>query len=204
MTPVGKPDWWDAAREFLLQDELLAPIVEKYSEGSLFGKGDLFATFVNSIIGQQISVIAADAIWNRLKEKVGEITPENISSYTAEEIASCGLTKSKTSYILGIANNPEEFLKQNYSEMTDEEIHKHFITFRGIGPWTSEMLMIFSLLRPNVFSIGDIGLVKAVKILNPRIKTKEEVLREAERWSPYKTAASWYLWRMLDPVPVAY
>ena len=204
MTPVGKPDWWDAAREFLLQDELLAPIVEKNSEGSLYGKGDLFATFVNSIVGQQISVIAAEAIWNRLKEKVGEITPENISSYSAEDIASCGLTKSKTSYILGIANNPEEFLNQNYSEMTDEEIHKHFITFRGIGPWTSEMLMIFSLLRPNVFSIGDIGLVKAVKILNPSIQTKEEVLSEAERWSPYKTAASWYLWRMLDPVPVAY
>ena len=204
MTPVGKPDWWDAAREFLLQDELLAPVVEKYSEGSLYGKGDLFATFVNSIVGQQISVIAAEAIWNRLKEKVGEITPENISSYSAEDIASCGLTKSKTSYILGIANNPEEFLNQNYSEMTDEEIHKHFITFRGIGPWTSEMLMIFSLLRPNVFSVGVIGLVKAVKILNPRIKTREEVLSEAERWSPYKTAASWYLWRMLDPVPVAY
>ena len=204
MTPIGKPDWWDAAREFLLQDELLAPVVEKYSEGSLSGKGDLFATFVNSIVGQQISVIAAEAIWNRLKEKVGEITPENISSYSAEEIASCGLTKSKTSYILGIANNPEEFLNQNYSEMTDEEIHKHFITFRGIGPWTSEMLMIFSLLRPNVFSIGDIGLVKAVKILNPSLQTKEEVLAESERWSPYKTAASWYLWRMLDPVPVAY
>ena len=114
------------------------------------------------------------------------------------------MTKSKTSYILGIANNPEEFLNQNYSEMTDEEVHNHFITFRGIGPWTSEMLMIFSLLRPNVFSIGDIGLVKAVKILNPRIQTKEDVLIEAERWSPYKTAASWYLWRMLDPVPVAY
>ena len=88
--------------------------------------------------------------------------------------------------------------------MTDEEIHKHFITFRGIGPWTSEMLMIFSLLRPNVFSVGDIGLVKAVKILNPGVQTKEEVIAESERWSPYKTAASWYLWRMLDPVPVAY
>jgi len=204
MIPVGKPDWWDAAREFLLQDELLAPVVEKYSDGSLSGKGDLFATFVNSIVGQQISVIAAEAIWNRLKEKVGDITPENISSYSAEEIAACGLTKSKTSYILGVANNPKEFLNQNFSEMTDEEIHKHFIAFRGIGPWTSEMLMIFSLLRPNVFSIGDIGLVKAVKILNPRLQTKEEVLSEAERWSPYKTAASWYLWRMLDPVPVAY
>jgi len=204
MTPVGKPNWWDAARDFLLQDELLAPVVEKYSDGFLSGKGDLFATFVNSIVGQQISVIAAEAIWNRLKEKVGEITPEKISSFSAEEIADCGLTKSKTSYILGIANNPEEFLNQNYSEMSDEEIHKHFVSYRGIGPWTSEMLMIFSLLRPNVFSIGDIGLVKAVKILNPKIQTKEEVLAEAERWSPYKTAASWYLWRMLDPVPVAY
>ena len=200
----GKPLWWDDAVEFLSKDEYLGPIVKRFQGGSLEGKGDLFATFVNSIVGQQISVIAAEAIWNRLKEKVGEITPENISSFSPEEIAACGLTKSKTSYILGIANNPEEFLNQNYLEMTDEEIHKHFITFRGIGPWTSEMLMIFSLLRPNVFSIGDIGLVKAVKILNPSIQTKEEVLSEAERWSPYKTAASWYLWRMLDPVPVAY
>ncbi|MGB1474652.1 MAG: DNA-3-methyladenine glycosylase family protein [Candidatus Poseidoniaceae archaeon] len=204
MMPVGKPDWWDAAREFLLQDELLAPVVEKYSDGFLSGKGDLFETFVNSIVGQQISVIAAEAIWNRLREKVGEITPENISSFSAEEIAACGLTKSKTSYILGIANNPNEFLNQNYSEMSDDEIHKHFTSYRGIGPWTSEMLMIFSLLRPNVFSIGDIGLVKAVKILNPNLESKDEVLNEAERWSPFKTAASWYLWRMLDPVPVAY
>ena len=82
------------------------------------------------------------------------------------------MTKSKTSYILGIANNPEEFLNQNYSEMSDEEIHKHFISFRGIGPWVSERLMIFALLRPNVFSIGDIGLVKAVKLLNPDVHTR--------------------------------
>lgn len=202
--PVGKPDWWDAAREFLLQDESLASVVEKHPDGFLSGKGDLFATFVNSIVGQQISVIAADAIWNRLKEKVGEITPQKISSYSAEEIAACGLTKSKTSYILGVANNPDEFLNRNFSEMSDEEIHKHFITFRGIGPWTSEMLMIFGLLRPDVFSIGDIGLVKAVKILHPEAETKEDVLSIAEKWRPYRTAAAWYLWRMLDPVPVAY
>ena len=204
MIPVGKPDWWDDARNFLLQDELLSPVVAKYSDGYLSSKGDLFATFVNSIVGQQISVIAAEAIWNRLNEKVRVMTPESVSSFSPEEIAACGLTKSKTSYILGIANNPVEFLDKNYSEMSDEEIHKHFISFRGIGPWTSEMLMIFALLRPDVFSVGDIGLVKAVKILNPDIETKEEVLAEAERWSPYKTAASWYLWRMLDPVPVAY
>ena len=204
MLPTGKPDWWESAREFLLQDELLSPVVMQYPGECLSGKGDLFGTFVNSIVGQQISVVAADAIWNRLKQKVGEITPQNISSFSSEEIASCGLTKSKTSYILGVANDPDEFLSPNFSEMSDEEIHKHFTKFRGIGPWTSEMLMIFSLLRPDIFSVGDIGLVKAVKILNPNLETKEDVLLEAERWSPYRTAASWYLWRMLDPVPVAY
>jgi len=200
----GKPHWWDEANKFLLQDDLLGPIVKQHQGESLVGKGDLFATFVNSIVGQQISVIAADSIWNRLKEMVGEITPKQVSSFTHAEIAACGLTKSKATYILGVAENPDGFLSPNWEELTDSEIHKHFVSFKGIGPWTAEMLMIFSLLRPDVFSIGDIGLVKAVKILVPEAETKEDVLQVAERWSPYKTAACWYLWRMLDPVPVAY
>jgi DNA-3-methyladenine glycosylase II len=202
--PLGTPDWWDSANKFLLKDEFLAPVVKTYYGESLTGKGDLFATLVNAIIGQQISVIAADAICGRLVAMVGKITPESISRFSQEEIASCGLTKSKASYILDIANNPEDFLSPNFSEMSDAEINKHFVSFRGIGPWTSEMLMIFGLLKPDIFSIGDIGLVKAVKILEPSIETKEEVTAFAERWSPFRTAASWYLWRMLDPVPVAY
>ena len=200
----GKPHWWDEANKFLLQDDLLGPIVKQHQGESLVGKGDLFATFVNSIVGQQISVIAADSIWNRLKDMVGEITPKQVSSFTHAEIAACGLTKSKATYILGVAENPDGFLSPNWDKLTDSEIHKHFVSFKGIGPWTAEMLMIFRLLRPNIFSIGDIGLVKAVKILVPEAETKEDVLQVAERWSPYKTAACWYLWRMLDPVPVAY
>tara|TARA_B100000405_G_scaffold289461_1_gene238851 strand:- start:236 stop:847 length:612 start_codon:yes stop_codon:yes gene_type:complete len=200
----GKPQWWDEAVEFLSNDEVLAPIVKQYQGGSLEGKGDLFATFVNSIVGQQISVIAAESIWNRLNEMVGEITPSQVCSFTHAEIAGCGLTKSKASYILGVAQNPEDFLSPKWDEMTDAEVHKHFVSFRGIGPWTAEMLMIFSLLRPDVFSIGDIGLVKAVKMLVPEAETKEQVLEVANRWKPYRTAACWYLWRMLDPVPVAY
>ena len=200
----GKPHWWDEANKFLLQDDLLGPIVKQHQGESLVGKGDLFATFVNSIVGQQISVIAADSIWNRLKDMVGEITPKQVSSFTHAEIAACGLTKSKATYILGVAENPDGFLSPNWDKLTDSEIHKHFVSFKGIGPWTAEMLMIFSLLRPNIFSIGDIGLVKAVKILVPEAETKEDVLQGAERWSPYKTAACWYLWRRLDPVPVAY
>ena len=200
----GKPQWWDEAVEFLSNDDILAPIVKQYQGGSLEGKGDLFATFVNSIVGQQISVIAAESIWNRLNEMVGEITPSQVCSFTHAEIAGCGLTKSKASYILGVAQNPEDFLSPKWDEMTDAEVHKHFVSFKGIGPWTAEMLMIFSLLRQDVFSIGDIGLVKAVKMLVPEAETKEQVLEVAKRWKPYRTAACWYLWRMLDPVPVAY
>ena len=200
----GKPQWWDEAVEFLSNDDILAPIVKQYQGGSLEGKGDLFATFVNSIVGQQISVIAAESIWNRLNKMVGEITPSQVCSFTHAEIAGCGLTKSKASYILGVAQNPEDFLSQKWDEMTDAEVHKHFVSFKGIGPWTAEMLMIFSLLRQDVFSIGDIGLVKAVKMLVPEAETKEQVLEVSKRWKPYRTAACWYLWRMLDPVPVAY
>ena len=200
----GKPQWWDEAVEFLSNDEVLAPIVKQYQGGSLEGKGDLFATFVNSIVGQQISVIAAESIWNRLNEMVGEITPSQVSSFTHAEIAGCGLTKSKATYILGVAQNPEDFLSPNCDEMTDAEVHKHFVSFKGIGPLTEDIFMIFSMLRPDVFSIGDIGLVKAVKMLVPEAETKEQVLEVANRWKPYRTAASWYLWRMLDPVPVAY
>ena len=87
---TGKPDWWDDAREFLSNDSLLGPIVEKY-DGCLEGKGNLFSTFVRSIVGQQISVIAADAVWSRLVDYVGEITPENFTGLTIEQLASCGL-----------------------------------------------------------------------------------------------------------------
>ena len=201
---VGKPDWWDSAKEFLLQDPILGPVVSRYGNESLIGKGDLFSTLVRSIVGQQISVIAADSVWNRLVDLVEDIAPSNICNFTPEQIASCGLTKSKANYIHGIANDSENFLSPNWSDLTDSEVNKHLTSFRGIGPWTSEMIMIFSLLRPDVFSIGDIGLINAVKTLVPDAKTKEDVLLVSHSWAPYRTAASWYLWRMLDPVPVEY
>ena len=102
------------------------------------------------------------------------------------------------------AQDSNNFIEQDFDSMSDDEIKKHFISFKGIGPWTAEMLMIFALMRPDIFSIGDLGLIKAVQILEPSAETKESIEKVAQRWSPYRTAASWYLWRMLDPVPVAY
>jgi DNA-3-methyladenine glycosylase II len=200
----GKPVWWDEAIIFLKKDSLLGPIVEKYHDGFLEGQGDLFSTLARSIVGQQISVLAADSIWARLVDLVGEMKPENILKFTPEQLAKCGITGPKSRYIHGIAQDSERFIDQDYENMSDKDVKKHFISFKGIGPWTAEMLMIFALMRPDIFSIGDLGLVKAIQILQPNAESKESIEKIAEQWAPYRTAACWYLWRMLDPVPVAY
>ncbi|MBT61171.1 MAG: DNA-3-methyladenine glycosylase [Euryarchaeota archaeon] len=201
---TGIPSWWQDAVEFLLKDELLGPIVAAYPGESLSGKGDVFSTLVRSIVGQQISVLAADAVWGRLVELVGIIQPDSILEHTPEELAGCGLSRPRARYIHELALAEREVMLHDWDALTDEELHRHFIAFRGIGPWTSEMILIFALMRPDVFSIGDIGLIKAVQLLDSSADTKEKVLAVSKRWSPYRTAACWYLWRMLDPVPVEY
>ena len=200
----GKPAWWDEAILFLKNDHLIGPLVEKYPGEFLEGRGKLFSTLVRSIVGQQISVLAADSIWARLVDLVGEMKPDNILKFTPEQLAKCGITGPKSRYIHGIALDSERFIEPDFDNLSDNEIKKHFISFKGIGPWTAEMLMIFSLMRPDIFSIGDLGLVKAVQLLEPKAETKESIEKVAEQWKPYRTAACWYLWRMLDPVPVAY
>ena len=200
----GKPVWWDEAILFLKEDPLIGPLIEKYPGEYLEGRGKLFSTLARSIVGQQISVLAADSIWERLVQLVGEMEPNNILKFTPEQLAKCGITGPKSRYIHGIAQESERFMEPDFDKLNDNEVKKHFISFKGIGPWTAEMLMIFSLMRPDIFSIGDLGLVKAVQILEPSADTKESIENLAESWSPYRTAACWYLWRMLDPVPVAY
>ena len=201
---TGCPVWWEEAKAFLLQDEILSDIVKRYPEEHLSGRGDVFFTFVRSIVGQQISVVAADSVFQKLEKKVGKINSENITKFSVEELASCGISRPKAGYILGVANDIGNFLRPDLEHLTDDELHSHLISFKGIGPWTAEMIMIFSFLRPNIFSPGDVGLINSVKRLCPNLETKDEVVEFSKRWSPYKTAACWYLWRILDPVPVEY
>ncbi len=198
------PVWWDEAHAFLLNDELLGPVVREHGPDGITSRGDLFQTLVRSIVGQQISVLAADAIWGRLVDHLGEVTPEAVLTTDQASIAACGLTRPKASYIQGLAEQSADLLQQPWSEMSDEDIRKHLVKFRGIGPWTAEMLLMFHFLRPDVFSLGDIGLIRGTQRLVPEAETKEAVGAIAERWRPYRTAAAWYLWRILDPVPVEY
>ena len=200
----GEPSWWNEAITYFQDDEIMSACIETYGTDGLKGKGDLFYTIVRSIVGQQISVIAAESIWNRFETMVGQVTPEHVLKFTKEEIASCGITRPKSGYILGLANDSEELLNFPYSTSTEPEVRKHLIQFKGVGPWTAEMVMIFALLLPDVYSPKDIGLVNGIKRLFPEVETMDEAEKVAERWAPYRTMACWYLWRTLAPIPVEY
>ena len=200
----GEPSWWNEALTYLRDDEIISSCIETYGTDGLKGRGDLFYTIVRSIVGQQISVIAAESIWNRFETMVGQVTPEHVRKFTKEEIASCGITRPKSGYILGLANDSQELLNFPYSTSTEHEVRKHLIQFKGVGPWTAEMVMIFALLLPDVYSPKDIGLVNGIKRLFPEVETMDEAEKVAERWAPYRTMACWYLWRTLDPIPVEY
>ena len=200
----GKPEWWDAAVGHLSADPLIGGIVHSYRDGYLSGRGEIFQTLVRSIVGQQISVKAADSVHGRLEQMCGEINIDSIGSHTIEELSSCGLSRKKCQYILGIATSEVPLIPDGFEEMGDDEIVKHLVKFRGVGPWTAEMMLIFSLMRPDVLSLGDLGIVKGIQLLVPNANSKKEMLEVAEAWRPYRTGACWFLWRSLDPVPVNY
>ena len=200
----GEPTWWNDALQHFRNDAIMADCIKTYGTDGLKGRGDLFYTIVRSIIGQQISVIAAESIWNRFEAMVGSVTPDNVRNFTKEEIASCGITRPKSGYILGLAIDSELLLNYPYSTSTVDDVRKHLIQFKGVGPWTAEMVMIFALLLPDVYSPKDIGLVNAIKRLFPDVETMDEAEEVAKRWAPYRTMACWYLWRTLDPIPVEY
>lgn len=200
----GKPEWWDDAVRHLSGDPLIGEIVQSYRNGYLSGRGDIFQTLVRSIIGQQISVKAADSVHGKLEEMCGEISRRSIGSYTIEEISSCGLSHKKSQYILEIATSEVPLLPVGFEELDDDAVVKHLVQFRGVGPWTAEMMLIFSLMRPDVLSLGDLGIVKGIQLLVPEALAKKDMVAIAEAWRPYRSAACWFLWRSLDPVPVEY
>ncbi len=202
---VGRPDWWGEATSLLSKDPLIGEIARTFDGEGLSGRGEIFQTLVRSIVGQQISVKAADAVHGRLEEMSGgEVTREAIGSLTVDELLSCGLSRQKSQYILGIANDETPLLPDGYEELDDESLIRHLVKFKGIGPWTPGMMLLFSLMRPDVLSLGDLGVVKGIRMLDPQAQSKSEMLAVAEAWRPYRSAACWFLWRSLDPVPVEY
>ena len=203
------PSFWQKAKKTLSnKDKKLSKIIESYPQDFLFSKSDPFFTLARSIVGQQISVKAAQSVWDRLEAKVGKISPKIIIKTHSNTLKSVGLSRQKVNYLKNIANAfIEKKIKLNmWNKMTNEEIIQDLIQIKGIGRWTAEMFLIFNLCRADIFPLDDIGMIKALcKLYNiPYPTSRELVIRIGKKWKPYRSVATWYLWRSLDPIPVEY
>ena len=203
------PSYWQQASGDLARDDpVMNTLVETYAGASIVSRGDPFATLVRSIVGQQISVKAADSVWARLTAMTGIPVPRAMLAHTREQLRNCGLSARKAEYITDLARHFVErrIHTRRWPRMSDAEIVAELTAVRGIGVWTAEMFLIFNLLRPDVFPLDDIGLQKAVAMhyLAGVRPERRELARLGERWRPWRSVATWYLWRSLDPVPVGY
>ena len=202
------PDYWEKGKKELKKiDKNIKKIIELYEFPSLTTRENMFFTLIRSIVGQQISVKAADTVWDKIVNEAKEIRPEIIYSMDENTMRDCGLSKRKVEYMKAVS---EKWLngydKINWHELSDEDVTEKLVEIRGIGKWTAEMILIFTLMRPDIFPMGDIGAIRALeKIYNKGQKMNKEQIEEiVKRWKPWRTIATWYLWRSIDPVPVQY
>lgn len=202
-----RPEYWDRAKKELSRnDEVLHEIINEFDDLELVSRGDLFYTLIRSVIGQQISVKAASTVWSRFCERIGDIEPNNILSADIEELRSCGLSQRKAEYVIGISESWSDYDSLEWKEMCDEEIIQELIKLRGVGKWTAEMILIFTMLRPDVFPIGDIGMIRGIeKSYNSGERmSRDELYAISEKWKPWRTVACCFMWRTVDPEPVEY
>ena len=180
-------------------DQLLGEAIDRIGKIDRVIIPELFPALIFAIIGQQISLKAARTIWARMQESFGDITPGNMVLIDLEEIQKCGMQSSKAKYIKGIAETVEkgEFDLNSLYEMSDEEAIRRLSTLNGIGVWTAEMLLLNSMERPNIISYGDIAIRRGImKLYGLSELSKEQFMVYKNRYAPFSSVASIYLWRL--------
>jgi DNA-3-methyladenine glycosylase II len=209
------PFWTQAKRRLSAADPVLGAIIRQHPRIALTPRSDAFHTLARSIVGQQISVKAADAVWYRVRAKCGDLSPQAVARRRHTSLRACGLSQRKVEYLKDLAAHFKERRVDpaTLAGMTDDQVVEALTDIRGIGRWTAEMFLIFNLLRPDVLPLDDLGLVKAMgrhylPDRHPaslmRGEGRQQLVDLATRWIPYRSVATWYLWRSLDPVPVDY
>jgi len=180
-------------------DKLLGEVIDRIGKIERVIIPDLFPALVYAIIGQQISLKAARTIWARMMERFGRITPERIAGLSVEEIQQCGMQTTKAKYIQGIAKKVAdgELDLEELRSLPDKEVIKRLSSLNGIGVWTAEMLLLNCLERKNIISYGDIAIRRGImKLYNLNELTKEQFIVYKNRYSPYASVASLYLWKL--------
>jgi DNA-3-methyladenine glycosylase II len=203
------PYFWDEACKHLVKkDRVMKRLIPQFGDACLETRGDAFVTLARSIVGQQISVKAAQTVWERFELLPRKLTPANVLKLKVDDMRAAGLSARKVEYLVDLAlhfDNGALHVK-SWDAMSDDEIVAELIAIRGIGRWTAEMFLIFHLMRPNVLPLDDVGLITGIShnYFSGDTVSRSDAREVAAAWAPYCTVATWYIWRSLDPVQVDY
>jgi len=201
------PPYWEQAKiELMKRDRIMKKLIPQFGDLHLVGHDDPFTTLARSIVGQQVTPKVADAAWRKLLLACPKCTPAQVIKAGAEQLSACGLSKRKTEYILDLADHFKNKRVHSalWGQMEDEAVIAELVQIRGIGRWTAEMFLIFNLLRPNVLPLDDPGLIQGISqnYFSGEPVSRSDAREVSANWEPWRTVATWYLWRSLDPVPV--
>lgn len=204
--------WEDACKHLAKRDRVMRKLIPKCGNSHLKGRGDAFTTLARSIVSQQISVKAAQTVWDRLVAVVASgssrLQPASVLKLPMEQLRAAGLSARKVDYLSDLAQHfvAGSVHERQWSEMDDEAIIDELVAIRGIGRWTAEMFLMFHLTRPNVLPLDDLGLIKGISLnyFSGEPVSRAEAREVGDAWAPYRSVATWYIWRSLDPVPVDY
>ena len=203
------PDYWeDACRHLSKKDRVMKRLIPQFGDACLESRGDAFTTLARSIVGQQISVRAAQSVWDRFVILPRRLTPANVLTLKVDDMRAAGLSARKVEYLVDLALHFDNGTVHvdSWKDMDDEQIIAELVAIRGIGRWTAEMFLMFHLMRPNVLPLDDVGLINGIShnYFSGDPVSRSDAREVAVAWAPFCSVATWYIWRSLEPVPVAY
>ena len=206
---VATPEYWEEACKHLAKkDRVMRRLIPQFGDASLQSRGDAFMTLARSIVGQQISVKAAQSVWDKFAVLPRKMTPANVLKLKVDDMRAAGLSARKVEYLVDLSLHFDGGLLSTaeWASMSDDAIIDELVAIRGIGRWTAEMFLIFYLMRPNVLPLDDVGLINGIShnYFSGEAVSRSEAREVAAAWAPYCSVATWYIWRSLDPLPVEY
>jgi DNA-3-methyladenine glycosylase II len=204
---IQVPEYWvEACKHLVKKDRVMKRLIPLFPNTTLQTRGDAFSTLARSIVGQQISVKAAQTVWHRFEILPKKMTPANVLKLKVDDMRAAGLSARKVEYLvdLSIHFDAGSVHVQDWQAMDDEAIIAELVAIRGIGRWTAEMVLMFYLSRPNVLPLDDAGLINGISknYFSGELVSRSDAREVAAAWAPYCSVATWYIWRSLDTVPV--
>ncbi|BDT67411.1 hypothetical protein os1_15870 [Comamonadaceae bacterium OS-1] len=203
---VFTPAYWTEARKHLIKkDRVMKRLIPQFGDVCLETRGDAFTTLARSVVGQQISVKAAQTVWGKFVKLPEQMAPQNVLKLKVDDMRAAGLSARKVEYLVDLALHFDagKLHVQAWEEMDDEAIIAELVAIRGIGRWTAEMFLIFHMMRPNVLPLDDVGLINGISqnYFSGDPVSRSEAREVAAAWAPFCSVATWYIWRSLAPVP---